>query len=483
MSHAADPVVIGAGPVGSLLSLFLARRGLSVEVYERRPDMRVESISAGRSINLALSVRGLYALSQVGLAEEALRQAVAMNGRMMHSVSGELSFQPYGKEDSDCIYSVSRGGLNQLLMSAAEATGRVRFHFNRLAKAYDPATGVLVIDTAAAAAPGAADSGESLSLKPSRIFGTDGSGSVLREAILREAAHEGLATSHSEELLNYGYKELTLPASPQGGFQLKRNALHIWPRGTFMLIALPNFDGSFTCTLFMPFTGERSFATLESPRHVRAFFDREFGDVSRLFPALEGEIFEHPVGKMVTVKCAPWFSRGKAGGQALLMGDAAHAIVPFFGQGMNCGFEDCSILDGLLADPRWAGTSAETGPDWGALFRHFSELRKPDADAIADLAVENFVEMRDKVADPRFLLEKQVERILQREFPAEYVSRYSMVTFSRVPYRQALEAGVMQNELLSELCRELTSVDQLNLGRARELIMERLGKSTAPHDH
>lgn len=458
MSLAVPVTVIGGGPVGSLLSIFLARQGHEVEVHERRPDMRVESVAAGRSINLALSVRGLHALEQVGLGRRALEQAVPMRGRLVHglkaqSVASELVFQPYGKDDSECIYSISRGGLNQLLMSQAEATGKVRMHFKSRLAAYDPAAGELELCDER--------TGGCRKVQAPVVFGADGSASVLRQ-------RERLREFH-EEYLDYGYKELTLPPGPGGAPQLARNALHIWPRGTFMLIALPNLDGSFTCTLFLPFEGAVSFASLGEDRSkVGELFRREFGDVAALFPGGEGscesEFLSHPTGRMVTIRCAPWNAAGP-GGSSLLIGDAAHAIVPFFGQGMNCGFEDCSLLDEeLRAAP----------DDWAGAFQAFSARRKPDADAIAELAVENFTEMRDKVADPRFLLEKQVERILQREFPGEYVSRYSMVTFSRVPYHQARDLGRIQSGILDELCRGIREASEVDLGLARRLISERL---------
>jgi kynurenine 3-monooxygenase len=448
--------IVGAGPVGSLLALFLARRGFDVELYERRPDMRREALSAGRSINLAVSTRGLHALRSVGMEREVLATATPMQGRMMHAVSGELSFQPYGKADSDCIYSISRGGLNQALMTAAEATGRVRIHFRHPALGLDAAGALRVKDDV---------NGQERTLAPgSVVFGTDGSASALRADVIGRTRGE-----RSQQLLDYGYKELQLPAGAGGQFQLERKALHIWPRGTFMLIALPNFDRSFTCTLFLPFEGDAgspSFATLQTPEQVERFFGEWFPDARKLLPGLEQEFFGNPTGQMVTVKCSPW----NLGGNCLLLGDAAHAIVPFFGQGMNCGFEDCAILDELLAAELERGAVV----DWSRLFATFSQERKPNADAIADMAAENFVEMRDKVGDARFLLEKQVERILMNRFPEDYFSRYALVTFSRVPYRMALEAGLVQQGILSELCRGLSSADQVDLQRAEVLIRERL---------
>lgn len=422
--------VAGAGLVGSLLSIFLAKRGYWVEAYERRPDMRRESISAGRSINLAISARGLHALDQVGLKQEALKNAIPMKGRMIHALDGSLTFQPYGKDDSQYINSISRAWLNQTLMSAAEATGRVRIQFGHKLDA--------------------------IPQDSSPVFGTDGSASVIRGELARRA---GLKIS--EKTLEHGYKELVIPPADGGGYTMEKHALHIWPRGTYMLIALPNLDGSFTCTLFLPFEGALSFQTLREPEDVRALFQAQFSDAVPLMPSLTEDFFRNPTGQMVTVKTSPWH----LGSEALLLGDAAHAIVPFFGQGMNCGFEDCVALDSLMS---------EKGDDWPRIFPEFYELRKQNADAIADMAVENFIEMRDKVGDPRFLLEKQVEKKLQLEFPSDYISRYGLVSFSLVPYRLAYEAGLIQAEILKELCRDLTSPQDLDMNLAAALIQERL---------
>ncbi|MBI3555042.1 MAG: FAD-dependent monooxygenase, partial [Deltaproteobacteria bacterium] len=401
--------LVGAGPVGSLLAIYLARRGFQVEMFEGRPDMRRENISAGRSINLAVSTRGLHALAEIGLEAEVLKQAVQMPGRMIHALDGTLTFQPYGMNDSQCINSISRGGLNKTLMTRAEETGKVKIHFSSK------------ID------------GLELFAENEVVIGTDGSASAVRAELLK---YPGFASSR--EVLDYGYKELIMPPAPGGGFSIEKNALHIWPRGTFMLIALPNFDGSFTCTLFLPFKGVNSFERLVSPIAVQDFFEANFRDALPLIPDLEEDFFTNPTGQMVTVKCAPW----NLGGRALLMGDAAHAIVPFFGQGMNCGFEDCSVLNGQI----------DRHDTWASLFGEVTRLRKSNADAIADMAVENFIEMRDKVGNQQFLLEKNVEKLLQTRFAGEYVSRYSLVTFSRVPYRLAYDAGVIQAEILGELC-------------------------------
>ncbi|MCI0571279.1 MAG: FAD-dependent monooxygenase [Myxococcaceae bacterium] len=459
--------VIGAGPVGSLLALTLARRGFDVEVYERRPDMRRHDISAGRSINLAVSTRGLHALEQVGLQQEVLTQAVPMRGRMMHAVSGELTFQRYGKDDSQFINSMSRGGINKMVMDAAEraheeGAGRVRIHFHQRLVDYDV--------TRREARFKDERTGEEHVVEAPVVLGSDGTASALRGSLVKDA---GIGST--SDVLSAGYKELTMPPAKgglgEGGrFALEPHALHIWPRGNFMLIALANQDGSFTCTLFLPFeapAGQPCFAQLTDAPAAQAFFERHFPDAVPLIPGLAEAFMAAPLGQMTTVKTWPW-----SHGAAVLLGDAAHGIVPFFGQGMNAGFEDCTVLDGLLA--RRLTSEGRERLDWAALFREFAETRKPHTDAIAELAVDNFVEMRDRVGDRRFLLQKAVEVELQRRFPGKYVSRYGLVTFSRVPYRVALEAGRIQEGLLAELCGGVERPEDVDYTRAEQLLDERL---------
>ena len=448
--------LVGSGLVGSLLALYLARRGAEVRVLERRPDLRKERIRAGRSINLAISVRGLHALGLVGLEGKALQHAIPMRGRMIHPLDGEPVLQPYGKDDTQCINSISRGWLNGMLMSEAEATGRVHIDFHHRVTALDVAGRELsVLDERS-------DGQERI--RGTVVVGTDGAGSVVREAIL-----SGASGASTEERLEHGYKELTLPAGPGGAFQLEKHALHIWPRRDFMLIALPNLDGSFTCTLFLRFEGPTSFATLETAQEVRRFFVAEFPDAVPMLPDLERQFLENPTGSMVTVKCWPWAAEARA----LLVGDAAHAIVPFFGQGMNCGFEDCVVLDEVL------GRTS----DLKAAFAEFAALRKPNADAIADMAVENFVEMRDTVADPRFLLEKAIERRLLNAFPGEFLSRYGLVSFSRVPYRTAYDVGRVASGIVSELANGVTSADAVDLETAHSMIRKWLAPLVADIAH
>jgi kynurenine 3-monooxygenase len=446
--------IVGSGLVGSLLACFLARRGMSVLVFEKLPDMRKESIPAGRSINLAISTRGLSALRRVGLEIEALRHAIPMRGRMMHSVQGELSFQAYGKDESQHINSISRGFLNRMLMDAAEATGRVEIRFRHVLTSVDWETNTLTFEGEGDRPPNRE--------RFETVFGTDGGGSVMRREMLARGRFD-----LDQQLLGHGYKELNIPPGPTGalgspgGFQLEKHALHIWPRGFYMLIALPNEDGSFTCTLFLPFEGPVSFQSLQSPSDVRSLFAEQFPDALRLLPDLTDQFFGNPTGTMGTVKLWPW----NLGGDALLLGDAAHAVVPFYGQGMNCGFEDCVVLDGLIAGERL---------EWESLFKAFADVRKTNADAIADMAVENFVEMRDKVGDSHFLLEKQVEKILLNTFPGEFLSRYTLVSFSNAPYRFAHRVGEIASGIVGELCVGLTRAEAVDLVRAGKLIRQRL---------
>ncbi|WP_224368689.1 FAD-dependent oxidoreductase [Hyalangium versicolor] len=443
-----EPITVaGAGLVGSLMSIFLARRGFQVEVLERRPDMRSESVDAGRSINLAISTRGLHALRQVGLEEEARRHAIPMRGRMIHPLSGTLTLQPYGKDDSQHINSISRAWLNKFLMTHAEATGRVRIRFKQRIQHVDFESALLTVHDEA--------SGVTREERASVLLGADGAGSAVRQEMMRQPEH-----GSTQDLLSHGYKELTIPAGPGGSFQMEKHALHIWPRGSFMLIALPNEDGSFTCTLFLPFEGPVSFASLDSPPKLSAFFAEQFPDALALIPQLTHDFFKNPTGSMITVKSRPWH----VGSRALVLGDAAHAIVPFFGQGMNCGFEDCGVLDGLL----------ERKSLWEEAFSEFFRLRKPNADAIADMAVENFIEMRDSTASARFLLEKQVEKVLLNAFPGQFLSRYTLVSFSRVPYRLAYEVGSIAGGIVSELTEGLSRAEDVDLERAARLIRERL---------
>ena len=439
--------LIGAGLNGPLLALGLVRRGFRVEIYERRPDMRRAPISAGRSINLALSTRGIHALTEAGLWSKMRKIVVPMKGRMMHSAASELTFQPYGKDEAEVINSISRAELNIALMSAAEAQG-VKIFFQQRCTGIDLKTGGLKLrDTR---------TGEDKTLKSSVVIGCDGSASALRGEMLKLSRF-----NFSQQYLDYGYKELTLPSGPDGKHVLESNALHIWPRGNYMLIALPNVDGTFACILFLPFEGQDSFAQLTTHSAVVKFFEARFPDVIPLLPDVAGSFFANPTGAMVTIKCSPW----QVEGRVLLLGDAAHAIVPFFGQGINCGFEDCTSLLALLD---------QQGADWAQVFSDFEMARKVNTDALADLAVENFVEMRDRVADPRFLFRKRVELALQAKYPQLFVPKYAMVTFHRIPYALALQRGQVQDRMLTDLCEPIERMEDLDWSKADRLIRSEL---------
>jgi kynurenine 3-monooxygenase len=400
-------------------------------------------MSAGRSINLALSTRGIHALRQAGLWEDMQRIIIQMKGRRMHAVSGELTFQPYGKDETEVINSISRAELNIALMNAAEARG-VQIHFNQRCTGFDLKSGAVHIHDEV--------TGADRTVESDVVIGTDGSASAIRTEMLKLNRF-----NFSQQYLNYGYKELTIAPGPDGKHAMEINALHIWPRGTFMLIALPNIDGTFGCILFLPFEGPESFETINSEAELAKFFQSRFPDAVPLMPHLSEYYFGNPTGSMVTIKCSPWH----VGGKALILGDAAHAIVPFFGQGLNCAFEDCTILLDLLD---------RQGPDWARIFTDFERSRKGDTDAIADLAVENFVEMRDKVADPRFLFRKKVELALEAKYPGLFVPKYAMVTFHRVPYSVAAERGRIQDRMLGELCDHIDRIDDLDWQKADALV-------------
>jgi kynurenine 3-monooxygenase len=439
--------LIGAGLNGPLLALGLAKRGFRVEIYERRPDMRLVRLSAGRSINLALSTRGIHALGEAELWNEMRKIVVPMKGRMMHSATSGLTFQPYGKNDSEVIHSISRAELNIALMKAAEEQG-VKISFQQRCIGIDLKTGTLQLRDER--------NGEETRVESSVVIGCDGSASAIRGEMLKLNRF-----NFSQQYLDYGYKELTISAGPGGKRALETNALHIWPRGNYMLIALPNVDGTFACILFLPFEGLDSFAQLSTHPEVVEFFESRFPDAIPLMPDLTDNFFANPTGTMVTIKCSPWH----AAGRTLLLGDAAHAIVPFFGQGINCGFEDCTCLLGLLD---------RHGADWARVFSEFEDARKTNTDAIADLAVENFVEMRDRVGDPRFLLRKKVELALEAKYPQLFVPKYAMVTFHRTPYSTALRRGQVQDRMLAELCDPIERVEDLDWSRADRLIRSEL---------
>lgn len=423
--------IIGAGLVGALLSIYLSKRGYKVSVYERRADMRKEKMSAGRSINLALSNRGIKALEEVGIMDEIRKIAIPMHGRFLHNANGTTAFQPYGQQ-GQFINSVSRAELNCKLMDLAEQNG-VEVFFNEKCESIDWKKNEIIFKNEKPAYR--TGRRETRNEKASLIFGSDGAYSAAR---LSQQLHND-RFQYEQFFIDYGYKELHIPAGENGNFLMEKNALHIWPRGNYMLIALPNTDGSFTCTLFFPFEGEPSFKTLDTKEKLRSFFDKTFADASALMPALETDFFNNPTSSLITVKCFPWIKENKFA----LIGDAAHAIVPFFGQGMNCGFEDCSVLNSLIDKHE---------NNWTEILQEYQTLRKPDADAIADLALNNFVEMRDKVADPKFLLQKKIEVNFSSKHPDKWIPAYAQVTFNpQIRYSEALKSGQRQEKIMQEI--------------------------------
>lgn len=420
-----ETVIIGAGLVGSLLSIYLSRRGYQVKIFERRPDMRRESISAGRSINLALSDRGIKALEEVGIMDEIKKIAIPMHGRYIHNADGTTAFQPYGSE-GQFINSVSRGELNKKLMDLAEANG-AQIIFNQKCDSINWKQNTIQFENTS--------NGQLSTVNYQLAFGSDGAYSAAR--LTHQLQHDRF--QYQQYFIDFGYKELSIPPGPNGEFLLDKNALHIWPRGNYMLIALPNMDGSFTCTLFFPFEGTPSFASLDSEEKVNDFFKATFADAFTLMPSLTADFFNNPTSSLVTVKCFPWIKEDKFA----LIGDAAHAIVPFFGQGMNCGFEDCLVLNGLI------DTHHE---NWELILKEYQALRKPDADAIAELALNNFVEMRDKVADPKFLLQKKIEAAFSKKYPGKWIPAYAQVTFSpHIRYSEALMNSTKQEAIMQQV--------------------------------
>ncbi len=447
-ASAQNAAIVGAGLVGSLLSLYLAKKGCNVNIYERRPDMRKADIGGGRSINLALSDRGWRALEGIGIGDDIRKVGIPMYKRIMHDVKGNLTSQPYGKEGQG-IYSVSRGGLNMALMDLAEKQPNVSLHFNQFLNNLDLKTNTLEFHNP--------ETGTTNSAQADIIFGADGAFSAVRGVLQKTERFE-----YSQSYLEYGYKELNIAPTPDGGWQLEKNALHIWPRGQYMMIALPNLDGSFTCTLFFPYEGEHSFSQITTEDQVTKFFNEVFPDAVPLMPTLLEDYFQNPTGSLVTVKCFPWRHEDKV----LLIGDAAHAVVPFYGQGMNAGFEDCTVFNQLME---------AHGNDWETIFRTFEKDRKPNADAIADLAVENFVEMRDKVADPEFLLQKKIEAKINAKYPKQWIPLYTMVTFSPdIPYAKALKDGRKQEKIMRKLMKHIKTEADFEKPEVQQLLAERM---------
>jgi kynurenine 3-monooxygenase len=414
-------ILIGSGLAGGLLAAYLGRRGYDVDLYERRADPREGNIVGGRSINLAISTRGIHALEQIGIADEALRHAIPMRGRMIHDKSGTLHFAPYDVDPKKCINSIGRASLNTAVIEAAQRYPNVRVHFNHKCTDVDLNAATVQLET---------EKGE-LTARGDAIIGVDGAFSAVRKSMQQKIDN----FQYDESYLAHGYKELTIPPAPDGSWRIEKNALHIWPRKSFMMIALPNPDGSFTCTLFWEFEGPRSFATTKTDDNVRRFFDEEFPDAVPLMPTLLEDFRNNPTGSLVTIRSAPWYYRDRV----CLLGDAAHAVVPFYGQGMNAAFEDCVVLDECLD---------KFGNNRERAFAEYFERRKENADALADLAIGNFIEMRDKTASRTFRAKKKLDHLLEAALPGVYLPLYTMVTFTRIPYAQAARRARLQDRIV-----------------------------------
>lgn len=433
--------IIGSGLVGSLWAVYLAKAGYKVRVFERRPDMRKAKLSAGKSINLAMSYRGWKALDEMGIGDEIRKISIPMYGRTMHAIDGKLTFQPYGI-NNQAIYSVSRGDINCKLMDISERTGNTEISFNEECIGADLKNGIVNLKNT--------ETGKITEFKSDVIFGTDGAFSALRYNAMQKLDR----FTYSQNYIEDGYREILLPANADGSYKLEKNTLHIWPRGRFMLIALPNFDGSFTCTLFMPFEGhEYCFNNLTSKEKVNNFFKTVFPNFFEMMPNIADAWEDHPLSSLAIIRCFPWTH-----GKAALMGDAAHATVPFFGQGMNAGFEDCSAMYALMK---------KHNEDWPKIFKEYEITRKPNGDAVQDLSQLNYIVMRDKVADPAFLLQQKVERRMAELYPGNYFPMYSMVSFSEIEYQVALKKGkeqdqVIQNLIIQNSITDETSVDAID---------------------
>jgi kynurenine 3-monooxygenase len=414
-------VLIGSGLAGGLLAAYLGRRGYDVDLYERRADPREGNIVGGRSINLALSTRGIHALEQLGIADEVLRHAIPMRGRMIHDKSGDLHFAPYDVDPKKCINSIGRAALNTTVIEAAQRYSNVRVHFNHRCTDVDLTEPVAYFETEEGQATAKGDA----------VIGVDGAFSAVRQSMQKKLGN----FEYDESYLAHGYKELTIPPGQDGSWQMEKNALHIWPRKSFMMIALPNPDGSFTCTLFWEFEGPRSFAMTKTDDQVCDFFREEFPDAVPLMPTLLQDFKDNPTGSLVTIRCAPWFYVDKVA----LVGDAAHAVVPFYGQGMNAAFEDCVVLNECL----------EKFPsDRERAFAEYFVSRKENADALADLAIGNFIEMRDKTASRTFRAKKKLDHMLEAALPGVSLPLYTMVTFTRIPYAEAARRARRQDRIV-----------------------------------
>lgn len=425
MEQKKEVIIIGAGLVGSLWAVYLSKAGYNVTIYERRSDIRKADISAGKSINLALSVRGWTALDAVGVGDEIRKIGIPMYGRMMHDMQGKLTYQPYGKE-GQAIYSISRGRTNAVMMDMAEKHGDATIHYNHECKKVDLKAGIVTLTNTL--------TNEEFTVQADLVFGVDGAFSAVRYNSFQKINR----FNYSQNFVADGYREILLPANSDGSYKMDKNALHIWPRGRFMLMAMANEDGSFTCTLFMPHEGgENAFDKLTSRDAVNNFFLTTFPDFYEMMPNIADAWDDHPLSNLAIIRCYPW-SHGKVA----LMGDAAHATVPFYGQGMNAGFEDCTVMNRLMH---------KHNHDWDAVFNEYSIERKPDGDALQDLSLDNYFVMRDYVADPEFLLRKKIEAKFSDLHPDRWLPLYSQVTFSNIRYSEAYKQGKVQSDIMDEV--------------------------------
>jgi kynurenine 3-monooxygenase len=450
MEKEKNVIIIGAGLVGSLWAVYLSKAGYKVTIYERRSDIRKAEISAGKSINLALSNRGWKALDAVGVGDEIRKIAIPMYGRMMHDTNGNLTYQQYGK-DGQAIYSVSRGKINATMMDIAENYGDATIHYNHECIKVDPVKGIVHLKNT--------ETGEELEKQADLVFGADGAFSAVRYTSMQKLDR----FNYSQNYISDGYREILLPANADGSYQMDKNALHIWPRGRFMLIALANEDGSFTCTLFMPHEGDaNAFDKLKSKADVDQFFKTTFPDFYDMMPNVAEAWEDHPLSSLAIVRCYPWTA-----GKVALMGDAAHATVPFYGQGMNAGFEDCTVLSDLMK---------KHNENWAAIFDEYSETRKPDGDALQDLSLYNYHVMRDYVADPDFLLRKKIEAKFSTLYPEKWMPLYSQVTFSSIRYSDAIKRGKFQDQIMDQIMADEKIHDNWDSPVVIDKILELLGE-------
>ena len=450
MEKEKNVIIIGAGLVGSLWAVYLSKAGYKVTIYERRSDIRKAEISAGKSINLALSNRGWKALDAVGVGDEIRKIAIPMYGRMMHDTNGNLTYQQYGK-DGQAIYSVSRGKINATMMDIAENYGDATIHYNHECIKVDPVKGIVHLKNT--------ETVEELEKQADLVFGADGAFSAVRYTSMQKLDR----FNYSQNYISDGYREILLPANADGSYQMDKNALHIWPRGRFMLIALANEDGSFTCTLFMPHEGDaNAFDKLKSKADVDQFFKTTFPDFYDMMPSVAEAWEDHPLSSLAIVRCYPWTA-----GKVALMGDAAHATVPFYGQGMNAGFEDCTVLSDLMK---------KHNENWAAIFDEYSETRKPDGDALQDLSLYNYHVMRDYVADPDFLLRKKIEAKFSTLYPEKWMPLYSQVTFSSIRYSDAIKRGKFQDQIMDQIMADEKIHDNWDSPVVIDKILELLGE-------